>query len=310
MNLQRQLMLTGATIAVVLTQVVAPTASAGVCGTLKTCLDGDAVYTGLSEGATRALPKAPASAGGAKGAAGTSAAARPTYEYVMTLACPTNDPLSGEGNGCFAAYETCKSVNANGPYTRIYRRVLTPPPTGAGAPTPGRWEMVGYTCWPDLVPGTTARPRLTLAMITAQWRRTPFAKPQISSQPVGGKTLVNLETYFQLNWPNAGYQPEEIDTVTMLGHQVRIKPTLKANRFEFGDGTSTTTTSTGGDYPDGDVRHTYKHAGSLQVSVATVYGGQYSIDGSAWTDIPDTIRVPGPTAGLQVVTAQDQLVNH
>lgn len=145
--------------------------------------------------------------------------------------------------GCPLAFEVCLSVpDATGPYVVVYRRTVEPAAAG-GQPQTGTWERVGTTCWPDLVPGEATRPRLTLAMITAQWRKTDFAKPQISSQPVGGRTLVNLATYFQLQWPTAGFQPEEVDTVTLLGHRVRIKPTFKSNTFYFGDGTSMATTS-------------------------------------------------------------------
>jgi hypothetical protein len=47
-------------------------------------------------------------------------------------------------------------------------------------------------------------------------RNTAFAKPAAHIQPEGNITLVTLPTYFAATWPQAGFQPGEIDTVTLI----------------------------------------------------------------------------------------------
>ncbi len=145
-------------------------------------------------------------------------------------------------------------------------------------------------------------------MIQSEWSFTPFAAPQMSIQPVKNRTLVNLPTYFAASWPQDGYAPGEVRTVTLLGHSVGIKPILKSNIFDYGDGTTSgPTTSMGGTWPSGDIRHSYENAGAFTTSVRTTYGGQYSIDGGDWIDLPGTTVVTGPAEPLQVLTSTNRL---
>lgn len=156
--------------------------------------------------------------------------------------------------------------------------------------------------------GQPAPPVLTVPMIESEWSFTPFAAPQLSIQPVNNRTLVNLPTYFAVNWSAAGYAPGEVRTVTLVGRSVRIKPTLTSNNFIFGDGNSSgPTTSMGGAWPSGNIRHAYENAGSFATSVRTTYGGQYSIDGGEWIDLPGTTVVTGPAQSLQVLTSTNRL---
>lgn len=263
---------------------------------------GGGAYTGYDEQETRALErsdKAPVMVANKK------VIKQVPYEYMTLLACGNNFPTKGRELGCTSAYQICTDANAEGPYTRIYRRF-----TEIAPGTPNPWRSVGTTCWPNAVPNSNNRPRLTMAMIKSQWEHTPFAKPTASTQPVGGRTLVTLPAYFQLHYPAAGFQPNEINTVTLLGHQVRIRPTFKHNVFTYGDGTTSgPTQSAGGVYPDGDIKHAYTKAGHYVTSVATTYGGQYSVDGGAWADIPGTITVAGPSSAIEVVTTKNELVN-
>ncbi len=110
-------------------------------------------------------------------------------------------------------------------------------------------------------------------------------------------TLVTLPVYFSVSWPTAGYQPQEVDAVNLLGYDVRIRPTLEHFTYVFGDGTTFgPTTSTGGRYPDGDITRTYAKAGTYSTHVDITYGGEFSVNGGAWTRIPDTVAVPGHAA--------------
>ncbi|NHN54883.1 hypothetical protein G9U51_03675 [Calidifontibacter sp. DB0510] len=288
-------------------QAIASPGLPNLCGVNRCGFGGGGVYVGLSEAQTRALPP--------KGSGTINRGGKPVrvtapYEYQTVLECPGNAPgAGGNDNGCTQAYTRCASVpNAEGPYSRIYRR-LTDPATGVGPPDES-WDFVNRTCWPTLVPNNTGKPQLTLSMIKAQWTRTPFAKPTLVIQPPNGRTLITLPTYFQQAFSVTGYQPDEVRSVTLLGRQVRIKPTFKANVFDFGDGTSYgPTKSVGGPYPTGDVTHAYTAKGTVSVRVTTTYGGQYSVDGGPWTDIPGTVNIVGPAQQLQVLTSRNELVN-
>jgi hypothetical protein len=148
-----------------------------------------------------------------------------------------------------------------------------------------------------------------MADIKAQFMRTPWAKPQLSSQPAGNTTLVNLTTFYAVTWASAGFEPGEVDTGSIRGFTVRIRPKLVGFTYVFGDGsTFGPTTSTGGTYPDGDVTHIYAKPGTYAVRVDTTFGADFSIDGSTWDPIPSTVTVAGPTTTLTVREAKAVLV--
>ncbi len=176
-----------------------------------------------------------------------------------------------------------------------------------GAPV-GAFEVVGMTCFPNGIP--QGKRTLGLAQIIRAFNETKFAKPQAHLQPEGNVTLVTLPVYFSVSWPTAGYQPQEVDAVNLLGYDVRIRPTLEHFTYVFGDGTTFgPTTSTGGRYPDGDITRTYAKAGSYSTHVDITYGGEFSVNGGAWTRIPDTVAVPGTPQTLTVRTAKSRLVS-
>ena len=228
-----------------------------------------------------------------------------SYEYTSVYACPTNIPGDTTADvPCTGAIQGCAGntpAQGQGPLVRLYRRELD----SSGSPI-GGWTGIGTTCFPDLVPG---KPVLGLGQILAAFHNTPWAKPTAHIQPEGNATLVTLATYFEVNWPTAGFQPGEIDTVTLIGTPVRIRPTVQAYRYVFGDGTSFgPTPSAGGAYPDGDITHAYPKAGTYNTHIDITYGGEFSIAGGAWLPIPDSVTVAGSLQPLTVKTANARLV--
>lgn len=175
-----------------------------------------------------------------------------------------------------------------------------------------RWTMLGTTCFPELVPG--AQQALTMAQITAAFHDTRFALATVHIQPEGNLTLVTLPTYFELRWPTAGFQPDEVDSVDparMSGYRVDIRPRLESIVYVFGDGAaSQRTDSLGGPYPGGDIVHEYAKGGAYRVHADVTYGGQYRVNGGSWVDIPGSVTVPGTPETLQVRTAHARLVTH
>jgi hypothetical protein len=170
----------------------------------------------------------------------------------------------------------------------------------------------GITCFPEEAPG--ARPSVTMAMVLAAFHDTTFAKPSLEVQPKGNITLVTLPTYFETQWPQAGFEPGEIDRVDparMAGFRVDIRPWAKSITYVYGDGsTSGPTTSLGGSYPEGDITKTYASAGTFAVRADVTYTGEYRVNGGAWVDIPGDVTVRGIPETLQVKTAHARLVNH
>ncbi len=90
---------------------------------------------------------------------------------------------------------------------------------------------------------------------------------------------------------------------------VTVSASPIAYRWNFGDGTSETTTSPGARYPDLDVSHVYGQTDKVVVSVDTQYGdASFTVDGGPPEAIPSTIWVAGAAQDLAIVEAVPQLV--
>jgi hypothetical protein len=234
------------------------------------------------------------------------------YEYTSVTDCSMSTPGGANADvPCLGAIQACAGntpAQGLGPQVRLYRREL-----GAnGQPVSASWGApLGTTCFPDLVPGKQV---LGMGLILAAFHNTAFAKPTVHIQPEGNVTLVTLATYFEVNWPDAGFQPDEVDPVTLMGQQVLIRPTNVGFTYVFGDlTTSGPTLSPGGIYPDGDITHAYSKAGVYDSHIDITYGGEYSYGGSGWLPIldnggPATVDFPGSRQLLTVKTARARLV--
>lgn len=234
------------------------------------------------------------------------------FEYASVANCPGNRPDSSTRNDfCKAAALACEGNTPEeglGPSVRVWRRQVG----GDGVPR-GEWEDLGFTCFPEEAPNPV-RPALTMQMVLAAFHDTAFAHAGLTIQPKGNVTLVTLPTYFALAWPEAGFQPGEVDRPSparMAGFQVEIRPTLQSVTYVYGDGTTSgPTQSMGGPYPTGDVTHAYDEPGRFQVRADVTYGGQFRVGGGAWVDIPAEVVVRGTPEALEVKTAKARLVAH
>jgi hypothetical protein len=239
-----------------------------------------------------------------------SAKAAQRYEYASVANCGSNTPDTPVGdNFCTEAVLICAGntpAQGLGPSVKLFRREVD----AAGKPA-GPWVQYGVTCFPQDAPGAPRR-TLTMAMVQAAFHDTTFAKPTLQVQPRGSVTLVTLPTYFELAWPQAGFQPGEVDhpdPARMLGFRVEIRPVLGSVEYVYGDGTTSgPTNSLGGPYPDGDIRKAYDHAGTFPVRADVTYRGQFRVGGGAWIDIPGDVTVRGAPEDLQVKTAHARLV--
>jgi hypothetical protein len=149
---------------------------------------------------------------------------------------------------------------------------------------------------------------LSLADIRRAFRQVHFAKPVLSSQPAGGWTLVNLDTYYAVDWPVVGVEPREVARVHLLGHEVAIRPEVVEYRYDFGDGQTQRTDDPGGAYPSGHVRHRYRSTGDVRISVTARYSAHFSVDGGGFRALDDTVDVAGPARTVAVYEARAELV--
>ena len=225
------------------------------------------------------------------------------YEYIQVSFCASGpDDRLGDFY-CEAAIRACANNTEDqgrGPATRVYRRVVETPP--------GAWEPRGVTCYPNLV-GDDAGPQLTMAMIIEAFHDTPFAKPEVSSQPEGNTTLVTLPTYYRVDFTD-GYGPDQMDTTDLLGFTVDIRPRLDSITYHYGDGASLgPTPDLGGVYPSGSVVHEYAQSGDFDAHAVVSYGGEFRVNGGDWNDIPGTATITGDPTTITVMESRARLVN-
>ena len=224
------------------------------------------------------------------------------YEYVQVSFCASGPEDRLVDFYCEAAIRECANNSEDqglGPATRVFRREAGPPP--------GAWEPRGVTCFPNLV-GQDAGPQLTMAMIIEAFHDTPFAKPEVSSQPEGNTTLVTLPTFYRVDFGD-GYGPDQVDTTDLLGFTVDIRPRLDSITYHYGDGaTLGPTTDLGGVFPSGSVVHEYSQGGDFDTHAVVVYGGQFRVNGGAWSDIPGTATITGDPTRITVMESRARLV--
>lgn len=183
-----------------------------------------------------------------------------------------------------------------------------------GEPLPGpngQWETIGTTCLPTMVPGVGRQ--LTLAMIEDAFHDTDFTVPTVNIQPEGDVTLVNLPTFFEVRFPQAGFGPNEVDTpdpARLLGYHIEVRPRLKSITYRLGTSTVGPTRSLGGPHPNGDIRATYRQPGTHRVRADIVYTGQFRVGGSQWFDIPGEVDLQGAPVTLTVREAESRLYTH
>ncbi|GAB3038814.1 hypothetical protein GCM10011376_34200 [Nocardioides flavus (ex Wang et al. 2016)] len=148
-----------------------------------------------------------------------------------------------------------------------------------------------------------APPDVRVLVIRA-FERLEWPSSQLTVQPVGGKTLVNLKT----NFYTSNDKPTSI-SVRLVESDVVVTARPIAYRWNFGDGTSMVSESPGSPYPNLDVAHVYEQLDEVAVSVDTQYGdASFTVNGGPPEAIPSTIWVNGESQDLRIVEALPQLV--
>jgi hypothetical protein len=209
------------------------------------------------------------------------------YTYTLESRCK----LGGSVADCPANATCTLETGRRGLIYVIYRRT----------DATGETTRYGTTC---LTPGQyNALETITPAMVRREFERLSWPTSELQLQPPDGQTLINFDTNFFTDNTTPTTR-----TVTLLGQRVEIEATPTSYTWDFGDGTSRTTSSPGAAYPDFDVTHDYAEPGRVSPSVATTYQGRYRINGGGWQQIPGTLTLEGQPEALRVRSASPRLV--
>jgi hypothetical protein len=173
----------------------------------------------------------------------------------------------------------------------------------------GATNNLGEQCFePDEAPAQAPMPQVTQALVLRAFQRIPVPASEVSIQPPGGKTLVNLETIFSTE------AAEFTRTIGLLGHRVDLE--IWPSRFEWvtGDGTTFATDWQGRAWEKGVpmseyITHDYADAADVQTRVDTTWTARYRVDGGSWQDVGGTVTIEGEPFDLAVLSAAPHLVS-
>jgi hypothetical protein len=137
-------------------------------------------------------------------------------------------------------------------------------------------------------------PDITWQLVLREVQRVGLPAARLHTQPEG-ETLVNFDTIFYA-------EPPAFDrSLRLLGRNVEVSAEPAEYHWSFGDGEVLTTDNPGAPYPAKDVTHQYTDAHvTVHPSVEVVYRARFRVDGGAWQAVPETITIPGPTAGVRI----------
>lgn len=170
-------------------------------------------------------------------------------------------------------------------------------------PSSDVWTRIGYVCLSSSTELT--EPTITPAMVLTQFRRLSWPQADLTIQPAGGETLVNLDTIFHTDDPGPLTQ-----RITLLGQDITIEATPTTWTWHFDTGTTRTTHHPGAAYPHHTITHRYTTAHTtVRPSLDVTYTGRYRLNNDpTWHDIPGTHTVAGSPQPLDVHEARPTLV--
>jgi hypothetical protein len=193
----------------------------------------------------------------------------------------------------------------------LLRRVRRPETTEAviSINRSGARALVGIYCDVPIGDGLGVSP--TVARDEAE-KLLPH--PKIGVAPPGGVTLVNIETVLWVDTRADRF----LGTVRLLGHRVDLRAHVERVSWDFGDGSTGTSTTPGKAYTSADpcktvdcpdyFGHTYVHTGEVSITAQLTWTGEFRVDGGAWQPITGTVSAPATATGVHVKEARGILV--
>jgi hypothetical protein len=159
-----------------------------------------------------------------------------------------------------------------------------------------RWEMkVGWICPDDLLPVVTEE----------QFRTLKILSPPPHRQPATGDVLVNKPLIVFTE------DVERTFRTSLFGMGIDVVATPLEYTWDFGDGTTLTTTSPGEPYPSFELTHDYAEAMTATVTLTTTWEGRYRVDedpDGEWRDIDGTAVTTTTLDPFEVIELRTRLV--
>jgi len=153
---------------------------------------------------------------------------------------------------------------------------------------------------PAVANNAAARAAVSIpATIARDFAELPIPASKLHSQ-LDGFSLLHANTNLY-----ADGSTHTLNT-TVLGEPITVRVTPIRYRFDYGDGTSATTTSPGGPLPDDGfdtptaTGHVYEATGAFTINLTTTYTGEYSVNGGAYQPINGTATVASTPLDLDI----------
>ena len=135
------------------------------------------------------------------------------------------------------------------------------------------------------------------------FRRLPLTPPALTIQPDRTEHLVNMPTIVYTT------PTTQLLTTDLLGYPVEVEATPTTYTWDFGDGTTWTTTTPGHPYPNQDVAHPYTRPGTYTITLTTTFTGRYRLAGTtAWATVTGTASTTTTSAPITAIEAPTHLV--
>ncbi len=209
----------------------------------------------------------------------------PLVRYSYVPPCLGNSPGGNTDTLCLAASALCP---AGGIFMNVYRQIGD-----------GPWEFVDQGCYAVAEQGR--QPVSIADLVASYFGHMPLPTPRIGKAP-DREGLVGLETYFWLDSP-----PQPVLVIGPEGLPLTLRASVISYRWEFGDGETLTTTSTGQAYPNrSSISHTYQAMGRYTVSCTAIWAATYDLRGgpagvAVSGRVPTTSRLAYPVAESRAV---------
>jgi hypothetical protein len=138
-----------------------------------------------------------------------------------------------------------------------------------------------------------------VALAGQMWQRAASPPPPTPLQVEPGKALAGLRAYLEIGG--------EVPATETLGTPIGPLTFTMTPRYvvTWGDGETTSTSSQGGPYPDGDITHVYRDAGPVTITVDAYWRATWTLAGQSGS-LPE---LAAPTSGsLDLVIEERQAV--